>query len=263
MRRAPRLLAAALLSLVALIACGCRSQPPLPRRIIDLSPPLTPDLDLRRLGSRTLSFLGAEGRIQVSPLLPAYPEFAFGIDVVSLMSHSGSHVDAPARLLRGGDRPMQISLDRLVGPARLTDLRWHDRHTQLQISDLELTTIFPGDVVLLFLGYEPPFGDKWPQYAPLSPQAAEWLVAKRIRALATDIPTLVTYEVLETRLRKHQPPEEVWAEYLPLMQAQIPIISGLVNLDALTDESKVVFAGLPLPLSDATGAPLRAVALVY
>jgi len=172
-------------------------------------------------------------------------------------------VDAPARLLRGGDHPAQISLDRLVGPACLVDLRWHDRHTELQISDLELTHISAGDVVLLFLGYEPPFGDKWPQYAPLSRQAAEWLAAKRIRALATDIPTIVSYETLEARLRNHQPPEEAWAEYLPLMQAQIPIISGLVNLDAIVGEQHIVVAGLPLPLSDATGAPLRAVALIY
>lgn len=247
---------------VWLMACQ-RSSPPLPKRIVDLSPPLDTDVDIRRLGSRTLRFLGVEGRIRTTPVLPQFPDLTFGIDHIDLLSHSGAHLDAPSRLLRGGERPAQISLDRLIGPARVADLRWHDRHTPLQISDLELTEILEGDVVILFGGYEAPRGDKWPTFAPLSRQASEYLAAKRIRALATDLPTIASYETIDLRLRNHQPPEEVWEEYLPLMQAQIPIIVGLINLDVLVGESKVLFIGLPLPLSDATGSPVRASALIY
>lgn len=235
----------------------------MPRRIVDLSPPLETDTDLRRLGSRTLSLLGVEGRIRTTPVLPQFPDLAFGIDRIDILSHSGSHLDAPSRLLRRGERPASISLDRLIGPARVADLRWHDRHTPLQISDLELTPIVEGDIVIIFGGYEAPRGDKWPTFAPLSRQASEYLAAKRIRALATDLPTIASFETIDARLRNHQPPEEVWEEYLPLMQAQIPIIAGLVNVDALVGEAKVLFVALPLPLSDATGSPVRASALIY
>lgn len=260
MRRLQRLAIVAFT--LGLIGCQ-RSTPPLPRRVVDLSPPLVTDVDLRRLGSRTLRFLGVEGRVRTTPVLPQFPDLTFGIDAIEILSHSGAHLDAPARLLRGGERPAQISLDHLVGPARVADLRWHDRHTPLQISDLELTEIMEGDVLILFGGYEPPRGDKWPVFAPLSRQASEYLAAKRIRVLATDLPTIASYEAIDARLRAHQPPEEVWEEYLPLMQAQIPIIAGLINLDSLIGEAKILFVGMPLPLADATGAPVRASALIY
>jgi arylformamidase len=261
MRTRPRWLAIAALCIAG--AAACRSAPPLPRRVVDLSPPLTSDVDVRRLGSRTLRFLGTEGRLRVTPVLPQQSDHAFGVETIELLSHSGAHLDAPARLLRGGEPPARISLERLIGPARLADLRWHDRHTAFQISDLELVEITAGDVVILFAGYEPPRGDKWPAFAPLSRQASEYLVAKRIRALATDLPSIASFEQIEARLRNQQPPEEVWEEYLPLMQAQIPIIAGLVNLDALVDEKRVLFEAFPLPLADASGAPVRAAALIY
>jgi kynurenine formamidase len=224
---------------------------------------LTSDIDISRLGSRTLRFLGVEGRVRTTPVLPQYTDLTFGIDTIELLSHSGTHLDAPSRLLRGGQHPAEVNLDRLIGPACVADLRWHDRHTPLQISDLELTPIREGDIVILFGGYEPPRGDKWPVFAPLSRQASEYLVAKRIRALATDLPTIASFEAIDSRLRNHQPPEEVWEEYLPLMQAQIPIIASLVNVDLLIGESKILFVASPLPLADATGAPVRASALIY
>lgn len=247
---------------LCLVSCQ-RAGPPIPRRIVDLSPRLDSDIDIQRLGSRTLRMLGVEGRIRTTPVLPKYADLTFGIDQIEILSHSGAHLDAASRLLRGGEQPWRVSLDRLIGPGRIADLRWHDRHTPLQISDLELTPIAEGDVVILFGGYEQPRGDKWPTFAPLSRQASEYLAAKRIRALATDLPTIASFEAIDGRLRNHQPPEEVWEEYLPLMQAQIPIIAGLVNLDALIGESKILFVGLPLPLSDATGSPVRATALLY
>src|SRR5262249_32798494 len=117
--------------------------------------------------------------------------------------------------------------------------------------------------VVLFTGYEPPHGDQWPVFSPLSRQASEYLAAKRIRALASDLPTIVSYEEIDSRLRNHRPPEEGWEEYLPLMQAQIPIIGGLVNLDSLNREKRMIFTALPLPLVDASGAPVRAAALIY
>jgi len=196
-------------------------------------------------------------------VLPKDAAMAFGLQSIHLLSHVGAHLDAGSRLLRGGEAPGQVPVDRIVGRARVVDLRWHNRHTAIQITDLELTPIETGEIVLLLLGYEPPNTEEWPLYAPLSVQAAEYLVAKGIRALATDLPTLARFDDIDSRLHKRQPPEVVWAEYLPFFQNRIPIIAGLVNIDAIAREDKLVFAGLPLPLMQATGAPVRAVALVY
>ena len=42
-----------------------------------------------------------------------------------------------------------------------------------------------------------------------------------------------------------------------------PIAPEERHIDALIGESRVLFLALPLPLSDATGSPVRATALVY
>lgn len=245
-------------------ACSRNAPPPRqPRRIVDLSPPITADLNLRRLGTRTLTFLGTDGQTRSTPVVPAKPAHAFGISQLELLSHTGAHLDAPARLLRGGEHPAQIALEHLFGPARVLDLRWHDRSSPLQISDLELTPIAAGEIVILLIGYEPPAADQWPRYASLSQQASEWLVAKQIRALATDMPAIVSFQDVSERLRVNQPPESVWAEYIPLFQAQIPVIAGLINLEIIVGEPDVDFVGFPLALVDADGAPVRAAALVY
>jgi arylformamidase len=251
----------------ALTLSACTSgaeRSPQPRRIVDLSPPLTRDLNVQRLGNRALGFLGSDGLTTCDPVVPAREDLAFGMDRICLLSHSGSHLDAPSRLLRGGEHPGQIALDRLIGPARVVDLRWHDRESALQITDLAQTPINAGDIVILFMGYSPPItADSWPAYAPLSTQASEWLVAKRIRALATDMPAITSFESIAERLRAQQPPEKVWAEYIPFFQAQIPVIAGLVNLETIAQEPSVTFLALPLPTVDGSGAPVRAAAFLY
>ena len=79
----------------------------------------------------------------------------------------------------------------------------------------------------------------------------------------TDLPAITRFDDLERRLREHRPPEEVWIEYLPFFRARIPVITGLINLETIVAEHNLVFAGLPLPMVGAAGAPLRAVGLVY
>jgi kynurenine formamidase len=134
----------------------------------------------------------------------------------------------------------------------------------LQITDLEQTPMEAGDVVILFVGYRPPTAaDAWPKYAALSSQASEWLVAKRIRALATDMPAISSFEAIAERLGSEQPPEKAWSEYIPLFQAQIPVIAGLVNLEAIAKEPHVTFVALPLATAEGAGAPVRAAAFVY
>lgn len=254
------------LALVPLALCGCRgstSGVPMPREIIDLSPLITPDLNIQRLGGRTLGFLGTEGRVKSTPVLPSDPSFAWGMRTIEILSHTGAHIDAPARLLRGGESPAQIDLSDLFGPARVLDLRWHNRHTPIQITDLELKPIAEGEIVILLVGYEPPAPGEFPKYAPLSAQAAQYLVAKRIRALGTDLPSIARFDDVEARLTRGLPPEEVWAEHLPLFQAGIPVIAGLVNLDAIVKEPNVAFVGFPLALAVGGGSPIRAAALIY
>src|SRR5262249_33367470 len=143
----------------------------------------------------------------------------------------------------------QIDLNDLFGPARVLDLRWHNRHTPIQITDLELKPISEGEIVILLVGYEPPAPGEFPKYAPLSAQAAQCRVTRKIRPLGTDRPSTARSDDVEARLTRGLAPEEVWAEHLPLFQAGIPVIAGLVTHDAIVKEPNVAFVGFPLALA--------------
>ncbi len=260
MRRALPLL---VLAFAAVAACQRPPAVPMPREIVDLSPVITQDINIRRLGTRILAYLGTDGRVKSTPLTPPNPPFAWGMRTIEILSHTGAHLDAPARLLRGGEPPARIDLNDMYGPARVVDLRWHNRHTPIQITDLQLKPIEEGEIVILFVGYEPPAAGEWPRYAPLSTQAAEYLAAKKIRAVATDLPAIVRFDDVEARLNRGLPPEEVWAEYLPLFQNGIPVVAGLTNLDAIVKETNVAFVAFPLAMAVGDGVPLRAAALVF
>ncbi|MBI1814365.1 MAG: cyclase family protein [Deltaproteobacteria bacterium] len=251
---------------VLVLATGCHSPeavPKQPKEIVDLSPALSEDSPCRQLGHRTCDFLGV-ARQTFAPVVPTNPNYAFGMMSYSLLSHGGAHLDASARLLRDGMRADQVSLDRFYGPARVWDLRWHDRNTLLQVNDLgQQPPVLPGEVLLLLTGYTPPPANEWPVYSALSPQAASWLVARAPRAVGTDMPSLGSFEHYAQLLELSRSPDEVWAETLPFFQAGIPVIEGLINLEQLVDKPAVTFAGFPLAVADRSGAPMRAVALVY
>jgi arylformamidase len=235
----------------------------MPKRIIDLSPAVTEDLPVRQFGHRACEFLGLKERLSFTPVTPLKEEYTFGLTYFELASNVGAHVDAPGRLLKGGERADQIPLEKLYGRARVIDLRWKDRHTPLQITDLENYTIAANEILILFVGYSQPQDEDWPTYSPISVQAAQWLAAKKIRALATDMPSIGSFSHYADLMDKNRPPEEVWAERLAFFKVGIPVVEGLSNVDHLIGEKDIVFVGFPLSLADRSGAPVRAAALIY
>lgn len=255
----------ALLGVAGLIGCrgGGSLSIPMPKKIVDLSPVITEDLPVRQLGHRACDFLGVKERLTFTPITPSKEAYTFGLTDFEITSNLGAHLDASARLLKGGERADQVPLEKLYGRARLVDLRWKDRNTPLQVSDLENYTIAANDIVLLYLGYTQPQNEDWPTYAPLSVQAAQWLAGKKIKTLATDMPSIGSFSRYADLMDKNRPPEEVWAERLAFFQAGIPVVEGLTNLGRLLGEKNIVFVGFPLAIADRSGAPMRAAALIF
>jgi kynurenine formamidase len=246
---------------------GCRGGAvagiPMPKKIIDLSPVISEDLPVRQYGHRACEFLGIKERISFTPVIPQKEEYSFGLTSIDLTSNLGAHLDAPGRLLKGGERADQVALEKLYGRARLIDLRWKDRHSPLQITDLENFEIVQNEILILFVGYSEPQDEDWPTYTPISVQAAQWLAAKKIRALATDMPSIGSLSHYADLMDKNRPPEEVWAERLAFSKEGIPVIEGLANVGHLIGEKNIIFVGFPLAIADRSGAPMRAAALVY
>ena len=255
--------------LAAFGVLGCRTGDavgiPMPRRIIDLSPPITEDLAVKQFGHRACEFLGLPERFNFTPVIPANPEYAFGLTGFELVSHLGAHLDAPGRLLKDGASADEVPLTKLYGPAQVLDLRWKDRQSPLQVTDLENydSEIAENRILILYVGYSQPKDEDWPAYPPISVEAARWLADKGIRALATDMPSIGSFSRYADLMDKGRPPEDVWEERLAFLRKDIPIVEGLTNLSKLLHEENIVFVGFPLPIVDRSGAPMRAAALIF
>lgn len=111
------------------------------------------------------------------------------MEIVTLATHTGSHLDAPLHKIAGGKSIDQIPLESFAGEAVLADLR--DSAADRAIGADLLASRLSGDlsdrIILLATGW----GDRraateeWHHHSPyLAPDGAQWLVDRGVRALS-------------------------------------------------------------------------------
>jgi kynurenine formamidase len=178
------------------------------------------------------------------------PERGWWATDIRLPSHIGTHVDAPRHWLAGGATVEALDLGILVGPAVALDLtRRADAH-QVTVGDLAAAPPAAPPRWLLATGWDRTFGtaEYFTAYPSLAPEAAGWLVARGVRLLGVDMPSLS---------RTANP-----ATHRRLLEAGVVVVEGLRGLAALAGRSFTLCV-LPLCLQGADGAPARAVAIEF
>lgn len=120
-----------------------------------------------------------------------HPTDGWRMEMLSMASHTGSHVDAPLHKIAGGASLDQIPLDSFVGPAVIADLRGIAADTAIDSSLLSprLPDSLVDRIVLIATGWGDRRArtDNWLLHSPfLSAEGAEWLVREGIRAVGID-----------------------------------------------------------------------------
>lgn len=137
-----------------------------------------------------------------APNCPAHPpvkvdiiadhtEVGWRVELLTLASHTGSHIDAPYHKLAHGANLDQIPLERFTGQAVIADFRGAISDEPLTAAKLaaKLTTPLADRIVLLATGWGAKRAktEEWLQHPPyLSPDGAEWLVSQKIRGVGID-----------------------------------------------------------------------------
>jgi kynurenine formamidase len=120
-----------------------------------------------------------------------HPAQGWRMEVLTVASHTGSHVDAPLHKIAGGQAISDLPLETFVGPARIVDLRPLEPATAIGPEHLEgpLAALRRDEIVLLCTGW----GDLrdrtelWLKESPfLSPDGARWLVEHGVRGVGID-----------------------------------------------------------------------------
>lgn len=247
---------------VGSLGSGQSEYPPLPARIIDLSPTITEDLPLQIWGRELLARNGYRERTIFEHSIRRPPSVGEWKGYVAnsywtLMNHGGPHVDGPNHLFEGAPSVADYPLDQLIGPLRVIDARSFPKGEPIPRSFIKGQQVHPGDIVVLYVGYVPPTGPKeLPLYSYLSGDAAEYLANVPVRAYATDAWSV------------DNPPRDDRPRGGPLVHSAflprgIPVVEQLVNVEAVLNEKRAVFVGFPLKVQGGNGSPIRAAALVY
>jgi kynurenine formamidase len=173
---------------------------------------------------------------------------------VNMVSHIGTHIEAPYHLLKDRDDLAALSLELLMGDAVILDLRESPRSSAIDCMQVRKAAgqaggIRKDDIVFCNLGGAPFYGtDRYRLTPYFAPEAIGWLVDQGMKMMGVDATGV---EV---------PGSEEHVNHRALFERNIPLIENLANLNSLT-QARVEVIALPIAVRGLEAFPLRVIAL--
>lgn len=171
---------------------------------------------------------------------------AANVSLITMGSHTGTHVDAPRHFIDDGPMLGEVALEHMVGPALVVDCRGR---AMVDAAALAGAAIEPGDIVLCRTDNSSRWRAREFQrdFVHVTLDAAEHLLARGVRTLGFDYLSI----------------EEFGSRDFPvhhrLLGAGVFVIEGL-DLGAV-EAGRYYLVCLPLKFPELDGAPARAVLL--
>jgi arylformamidase len=173
---------------------------------------------------------------------------------MTLVLHTGTHIDAPCHMLKNGKSLDQFTIDKFVGRAIV--IPCHHK-TEIDVGYLKTfeDKITQVDFILFYTGWQ----DKWntKEYfddcPTLTREAAVWLTKFKLKGIGIDAFSLDKVSSAERATSENFPNHHI------LLEQEIILIENLTNLDKLPD-SGFIFQCFPLSIENADGSPVRAIA---
>jgi arylformamidase len=161
-------------------------------------------------------------------------------------SHVGTHIDAPYHFLQNGKTLDKIELNKFLGRAQVCELNVVE---SIKKADLIPFEINKGDIILFKTKNSSLWNKKEFQreFIYLTPEAAEYLVAQRIKGVGIDYLSIEKY-----KSREH-------STHQTLLRNNILILEGINLTDVPAGEYFLIC--FPLKLIGADGSPVRAILL--
>ena len=182
------------------------------------------------------------------PTITAVAQMANGdfcnVSKMKLSTHTGTHADMPLHFVDGTANCVSVPLEHFYGPAKVMSLDINSHVTKADLVGLDISA---GDIILLNTGqskYMSQPGFK-ADFLALTPEAAEYLVSKKIMTIGIDYLSVDPYDTTD------------YAVHKILLGNGIVVLEGLV-LDGVPD-GEYFLSALPLKIENGDGSPVRAV----
>jgi kynurenine formamidase len=181
-------------------------------------------------------------------------EDEYNLELLFLSSHTGTHLDAPYHFVKNGIKIHQIPLDRLLGNGILIKIK-KEKNQSITKNDLISFERKNGNIpkhssIFFYTEWQKNLNSDYYfiNNPGLSESAATYLVSKRINLVGIDSPSIDLGQAKNFRVHKI------------LAKNNILIVENLSNLNKISSK-QFDFVILPLKLKDATGSPVRAIAI--
>jgi kynurenine formamidase len=246
------------------------------RTFYDLSDCLSNDTAPFEFNKHEITYFGPELTAAESTSWGLGPEYwpggvALSAEVVTLSTHSGTHVDSPLHYgpaasghTRGIDK---VPLEWCFGDGVLLDFRGHDRVAGIRRGDVEAElarvghTLEPLDIVLVMTGTDLKQPGYESRHAGLRRGATEFLVDAGVKLIGIDAWGLDRpFDVMIEDARAGR--AQFWESHLLGREKEYCQIERLANLEALPRPTGFTVAAFPVKLERASAGWARVVAIV-
>ena len=180
-------------------------------------------------------------------------EHGFEERILTLYSHTGTHLDAPCHILEHADTLDHLGPDRFFGPATvLACALGRGRAIEREHLASHEARIRKADFVLLHTGWSKFWGSKayYSDYPVLSPEAALWLAGFKLKGVGVDAISVDAADTADYPVHR------------AILGSGAVVVENLTNLALLADK-KPLFSCLPLKIEQGDGSPVRAVAIYF
>ncbi|MGB0405240.1 MAG: cyclase family protein [Fusobacterium sp.] len=180
----------------------------------------------------------------------------FNESLLTILSHTGTHADAPKHIYSQGKSLDEFSIDSFVGKAFVVDTRNMDPKEDIKIGDINMERFKQADFILFYNGLDKKFGKKefLTDYPVPSKELIDLINSHNKKGIGFDAIGLDRLENENLDLHKRL-----------FKNNNIINIENLNNLDKIIHEIKdglFTFIVLPLKFKNSDGAPVRAIGII-
>ncbi|MDD3394499.1 MAG: cyclase family protein [Anaerotignum sp.] len=212
-------------------------------RVIDLT---------RTISDTTPVYPGTQG--PSLSIVNTYEDSGFKETLLTMYSHTGTHMDAPNHIYPEGTSLDQKEVSGFVGKGCVIDAREVKAGGIIDISYIERNKarVERADFIVFQTGWQKFWGqaEYFGQYPVISIEVATYLVKNNKKGIGLD--NIGLDPIADAELTLH---------HIILANENMVIIENLCNLD-LIGEADFLIAALPLKFENSDGAPVRTIAIL-
>ena len=190
-----------------------------------------------------------------------HKEHGFMETFISLYSHTGTHIDAPAHVHADGFTLDKYPIEQFVGKALVVNCQGLNKGEKIPLSLIEEkgSMLNEADFILFFTGHSKLWGnpDYFRDFPILSCEAVEWVNQRKLKGIGIDAPSYdpVTVDELETAV------DGLYNHRTILKTNHTILLENLCRLGEI-GEGIFTLCVLPLNIINADGAPARIIAML-